>query len=345
VTSLINGSTYNGAANNTIVMARSSRGPSGSELTSATFWGFAQDGIQIVVFNNRGAIATGADPVSNAKMSPQELHDIYTCQTNRDRWSEIPSLGITPGSPQDGPIVPWSMNSASGTFASFRDYIRNATGDATFDPNAGACVRKLQNPPFNPNTPPFENDIKPLITDPTSLSTDPNSTDNPENFLWWSSFGELSAFPYKSAIARDPDGGGPSGPITFAAASAPVLGFLPSSSNVANNTYPIARTVYHVTKNVDADCPGGVSPCNLTGGPALPGGGNDLAVDGGTSGISGGVREFTRWLCRASATQQTVDPYTGTNYNSGITQAINKVGFTTVPSALRSTGSRCRVLT
>ena len=111
------------------------------------------------MFNNRKAIANGADPVTNPKMSPDELRKIWNCTFTT--WSQVPSLGITPGERADGPIVPWGVNSASGTFATFRDYIRNATGDATFDPDTGACDRKLT----ASQRLPFENDIKPIVND------------------------------------------------------------------------------------------------------------------------------------------------------------------------------------
>ena len=330
----LNGSgNYHGTVTGAPDFARSSRGPAGSELASDTFWGFAEDGIQIVVFNNRKVIANGADPVTNTKMSPDELRKIWNCTFTT--WSQVPSLGITPGGAQDGPIVPWGVNSASGTFATFRDYIRNATGDSTFDPDTGACDRKLT----ASGNPPFENDIKPLINDPASLSSSPTSTDNPENWIWWGSFGELSAFPFKSSITRS---GTP-----YSAFAAPVLGFTPNSQNILNNTYPIGRTLYHVTKNTDADCPQTGGACDFAGnpGPALPISGTDLNVTGATGGNGGAVREFTRWLCRVSATQHSLDPYTGINYFSGISTAISKAGYTLVPTALRSSGSRCQVLT
>ena len=79
-------------------------------------------------------------------------------------------------------------------------------------------------------------------------------------------------------------------------------------------------------------------------GPAIAAGGTDLNVTGATSGPAGAVREYTRFLCRASAAQQGSDPFTGVNLFSAVTGALNKNGFTTVPVALRATGSRCQVL-
>jgi hypothetical protein len=45
-----------------------------------------------------------------------------------------------------------------------------------------------------------------------------------------------------------------------------------------------------------------------------------------------------------STAQHGLDPFTGTSFFSEITTAINNAGFTVVPSALRSSGSRCQVL-
>jgi hypothetical protein len=111
----------------------------------------------------------------------------------------------------------------------------------------------------------------------------------------------------------------------------------------------MGRTIYHVTRNTDADCPQTVAgTCDFTGNPGpLIGAGpaRDINVIGAVGGPGGAVREFTRFICRQNATQHTNDPYSGVNNFSGITSAVNAAGYTTVPSALRSSGSRCRVLT
>jgi PBP superfamily domain len=308
--------------------ARSSRGPSGTELTDTTFWGYAQDGVEVTSFGARTAEIQGA---ASPAIPPADIRKIYNCTYTT--WSQVPGLGIAVGGPDDGPIVPWGMNTASGTYATFRDYIRTTTGDAAFDPSTTGCDRKLTNGQF-----PFENDIKPLVNDPVALSTSATSVDNPKNWIWWGSFGVFSAFPYTSNFTR-------SGTQVIAGA-VPVNGVLPATNNILANTYPIGRTLYHVTKKTNADCPKTGGVCDFTGnpGPALAAGGTDFNVAGATSGNAGAVREYTRWLCRVSAAQQGIDTYTGTNFFSGETAAINKAGFTVVPVGLRTAGSRCQVL-
>lgn len=318
--------------------ARSSRKPKTSggnaigsnELAVDTFWGYAEDGIQITVFNNRG---TQVQAAGGSAITAAELFHIWNCDFTQ--WSQVPSLGIAPGSTSDGPIVPWGMNASSGTLATLNSYlIANGGAPANWSADGQACDRKLATGQF-----PFENDVKPLINDPASLSTLASSTDNPNNWIWWGSFGVFSAFPYDAAVTR--------GGTTYQAIAAPVNGVLPSSSGIIANTYPITRTLYHVTRKPDADCPKTGSACDFNGnpGPAISGGINDLNVTGASSGIGGAVREFTRFICRGNANQQTLDPFTGVNYFSEITTSINNVGFTTVPFALRSPGSRCQVLT
>ncbi len=323
---------------------RSSRGPKttsgaapcGNELTADTYWGYAQDGIEVAVFNSRGAEAQAAP---SPAFTAQQLFNIWNCAGGtgtggRMRWSDvIPS--ITPGGADDADIVPWQMNTSSGTYATFQSYIvNNATGVPTgWSPNGQSCDRKLAS-----GNVPLENDIKQLVNDPVALGTGA-SADNPVNWIWWGSFGVFSAFPYDSSFTR-------SG-TTVQAIAAPVNGILPSTSRIIANTYPIGRTLYHVTRKMDADCAKTAGACNFVGnpGPAIVSTSTtDLNVTGGSSGISGAVREYTRFICRGSALQQGFDPYTGTNLFSEITTAINNAGFTVVPSALRTAGSRCQVL-
>jgi ABC-type phosphate transport system substrate-binding protein len=312
------------------------KAPCGNELTADTYWGYAQDGVEVTVFNSRGAQAQGAP---SPALTPQDLFDIWNCSGGtgtggRVRWSDVIST-ISPGSATDADIVPWQMNTGSGTFGTFQSYIAtNATGvPPGWSPDAQACDRKLAN-----GNVPLENDIKPLVNDPAVLGTG-TSADNPVNWIWWGSFGVFSSFPYTSAFTRS---GTP-----VQAIAAPVNGILPSSSRIIANTYPIGRTLYNVTRKSDADCPKTGGVCDFTGnvGPSIPAtGGNDLNVAGGTSGISGAIREYMRFTCRVSALQQGLDPFTGTSFFSEITTAINNAGFTVVPSGLRTAGTRCQVL-
>jgi hypothetical protein len=227
------------------------------------------------------------------------------------------------------------MNSASGTFATFNNWvIANANNaPAGWTMNSAACDRKLDNGVF-----PLENDIKPLINDPPALGTGA-SNDNPENWMWQGSFANFSAFSYLSTTTRSS--------TTFSAIQARVNGNLAGFANILDRSWPISRVIYHVTRKADADCVKTAGACDFLGhvGPVLPAPlvGNDLNVTGGTSGTSGAVREFTRALCRQTATQQGTDPYTGTNFNTGFTSAIQGAGFTTIKVANRSAGSRCQV--
>ena len=112
------------------------------------------------------------------------------------------------------------------------------------------------------------------------------------------------------------------------------------------------RTLYQqVTRKPDADCPdtdkAANGSCNtIAGGPTIPGSGGvaDVNVQGGTSGTSGAIREFTRWICRIGTTQEANDPFTGRNYFLEIKGAINGAGFTITPASLRTPGSSCQVL-
>ncbi len=126
--------------------ARSSRGPKttggaaadGNELHADTFWGFAQDGIEVTVFNARGPQVQAA---GGSAMTPSELFHIFNCDFTQ--WSQVPSLHITAGSANDGPIVAWGMNPSSGTYATFNTYLQNNGGaPANWAADGQACVRQ-----------------------------------------------------------------------------------------------------------------------------------------------------------------------------------------------------------
>ena len=304
--------------------------PCGNELAADTFWGYAQDGVELIGFNHHGDLLNAA-----TALTPAQIKNIYTCSGGtgtggRVRWSDVlPS--VTAGGPDDADIVPWKMNTASGTYNTFRDYIRSATATPGFDPNSGSCTRALASGGV-----PLENDIKPLINSPAALGTG-TSADNPENWVWWGSFGVFSSFPYTSNYTRSS--------TNFQAKAAAINGQLPGTANILARTWAISRTLFHVTRKADADCVKTGTSCDFLGapGPALPGGGNDLNVTGGTSGVSGAIREYTRFICRSDATSQGIDPFTGVNFNSEITSAIQATSFTTIRGASKTPGSRCEV--
>jgi hypothetical protein len=186
-----------------------------------------------------------------------------------------------------------------------------------------------------------------------SAAADTNSINNPNNWLWWSSFGILSTFPFTSSFTVPPTTG-----TNYAMIPAPVAGVLPSSSFIGTNAYPFGRTLYHVTLKAEADCPLSAGVCNFTQsinpGPGIGTGtvacsngttGSicDLQVLGVTGGVGGAVREYTRFLCRSGTARQGTDPLQGKNYATEISSQLTKAGFTLVPSALRSPGSNCSV--
>jgi ABC-type phosphate transport system substrate-binding protein len=364
---LPSGTTYGGTANNNNVdFARSSRGPKtsgssacsgGNELTCDTFWGFGQDGVQVTVFGSRVTDFLNAEGNTPHPLQPVDLYHIFNCDYSM--WDQVPGLGISPGASNDGPIVPWGMNTASGTEATFQTYLQGAGSNPAFNvdsptgtTNTGVgpidsythkvgCARELSNGSF-----PFENDMKPLVNDPANLSTNAQSVDDPVNWITWSSFGVMSSFPFLSQPTRTASGSGQGTQYTTGQAS--INGVTASARNVGNNTWAIGRTLYHVTRKSDADCPLTSGTCDFVGNPGPTSnttGLTDLNVVGGTSGVSGAVREFTRFLCRPStggAGQQS-DPFTGVNYDTEITGALASSGFTTVPGALVTSGTRCRV--
>jgi ABC-type phosphate transport system substrate-binding protein len=343
------GSVAYAGSNGNVDFARSSRGPKttggnisgGNELSGDTFWGFAQDGVEVMSFENRGAQLQAA---GGSALSPADLYHIWNCDYTQ--WSQVPDLNIAPGSATDGPIVPWGLNSSSGTYATFNSYvISNGGAPSGWNVDGQSCDRFLGS---TSSQAPFENDIKPLFNyvGSANLSSSASSIDNPNNWIWFGSYGVLSAFTYTSNY-QFPIGTG----NVWNAIPVPVNGSLPSTSKILANTYPIGRTLYHVTKNTDADCPGAPNPgdpCQFTAnpGPTLPSGtGTDLNVIGATGGKGGAIREFTRWLCRSGSAAQTLDPFTGKNYAQEIPVAINNAGFTVVPASLRTAGSSCSVLT
>jgi hypothetical protein len=261
----------------------------------------------------------------------------------------------------DGPIVPWTMNSASGTRGVGINFLINQGGAPSgFNPdtqilNGGPCTQHLGGAPNSIGLPdatlgsqPLENDIKQLVNDHgangTGLSTDPNNRDNPNNWIWWGSFGVLNAFSYTSKIS------GLGGPVpSVSAGFLPVSGLIPSGNRVFADTLGpgLGRTLFHVTRKADADCPHSVpgdGVCNFgIAGPALQGGGNDLNVTGGTAGVPGAIREFTRFLCRVSTNQSGPDPLTGVNNFTEISNAITAAGFQSLNSSIATPNSRCAV--
>lgn len=293
--------------NPAITYARSSRVPSSTELASVTGWGYAKDAIAVVTFGTR-----------SVSLYKQDLINIYTCAVTD--WSAIPDHAN--GDALDlpaGTIIPWDMNTASGTRATFVSYL----GSPTF----GSCVRKLAS-----GTAPFENDVKPLLADANTTAANVN------NMIWWMSYGDWQTYPY----TRD---GPVAGAGTINSSLVPVANAgpatnlqAPSAGNTNDGSYAILRFLYLVTKNTDADCvqtPGAAGACNNVGN----------AVYGATSGPGGAVRQFVSWLCHATTGQHTIDTVTGISYKTEINAALNFEGFQPVIGTDRTAGYGCTVAT
>ena len=327
---LATGKQYNPA----ISYARSSRGPSGTEASETTFWGYARDGIAVNTFGSRAGY----------RFTQANLKDIYQCV--KTDWSQFNSPGPdgvtgtaddTPGAGQvavlaPGTIIPWDMNSQSGTSATFKTYL----GGITF----GACVRKLTS-----GIAPFENDVKPLLADRGPDGTFGTADDDENNFIWWMSYGNYSKYPFTVNGCADAVGtytvasGVCTGGTTISGNLVRVDGSLPSNGTISGNTYAILRSLYQVTKNTDADCravAGSVGACDNVADE----------VSGATSGPGGAVRQFTKWLC--TPTNGAQNSVTGNFARTEIVAALNTEGFQQLNPAivgLRSPGYACEVKT
>jgi ABC-type phosphate transport system substrate-binding protein len=302
--------------------ARSSRGPAGTETNDLTFWGYARDGLTIQTFGTRG----------NINFNRQQLIDIFVNCTLTN-WSQIPGQAA-------GPIIPWDMNPSSGTTASFKTYLGSGGAQAVFGP----CTRKLVG--STPQVAPFENDNKPIFADP-GLDLVPGTADDDENnYIWWMSSANWNTYPFTkngcvngvgtyNAATLTCNGG-----TTINSNLNQLDGTLPTAGNLFASTYGLMRTVYHVTRNVDADC---TVPAGAAGACAV--GPN---VTGADTGKRGAVREFTEWLCRTTNAQHTVSITTGEGYRSLIVKALNQEGFqqlSATVAGLRTPGYACSVST
>ena len=243
-------------------------GGANDELACDTFWGVAADGVQVFTFDTTdGSLGT-------AGLTGTDLFNIWEC--NDTTWGSLPeySTFVNPP-PANAPIVPWSMNTGSGTYADFNGYVAANDGGQAFTADdkkgtygpltsqnptptvAGQCDREL-----SAGTLPLENDVKPLLQDVQQnynagagiTTTNALSTNNPANWIWFGSNGLLSAYSYLS----NPTLFGTS----FTSAEVNLAGIKPTSLTIGGNvtgtihaTYPAQRTLSVVTRRGDADCP------------------------------------------------------------------------------------------
>ena len=248
--------------------AMSGTGGTNDELACDTFWGVAADGVQVFTFD------TSDGTFGNPGLTGTDIYNIWEC--NYTTWGQLPEYStLTNPPPSTAPIVPWSMNTGSGTYADFNGYVSANDGGLAFTADdkkgtygplssqnpsptvAGQCDREL-----SPATLPLENDVKPLLQDVEQnynggagiTTTDAMSTNNPANWLWFGSNGLLSAYSYLS----NPNLFG----TQFNSAEVPLSGIKPTSLTIGGNatgtvhaTYPAQRTLNIVTKKGDATCP------------------------------------------------------------------------------------------
>lgn len=93
--------------------ARSSREPQGTDCAGLTFRPFSKDAIVPIIFPNTSA-TPGSRNVTN--LTRDQLIGIFnTCQITD--WGQIPG-GIA-----GQPIIPWGVQTGSGTYQTFRNYL------------------------------------------------------------------------------------------------------------------------------------------------------------------------------------------------------------------------------
>ena len=182
-----------------------------------------------------------------------------------------------------GTIEPVGMQASAGTKAVFDSYLG-------FDANSGACKKSLSSGAY-----PFENDLKPLVADAGITAN---------NAIWWMSAAAYKAFSYQRQTAQ----------------SWTVEGKAATAGTIANNTYPITRFVYHVTKKTDATA--AAASAEITGADTGPG---------------GAVRELTEFMCKPSASHTNNDYSGKTNYVE-LTGVYTATGFIRVPAAEQTNG-------
>ena len=229
----------------------------GDELACDTFWGVASDGVGVFTFDSTAGVFNSqpSNPAS-VGLSAQDLFDVFNCDVTE--WGQLPEWQYASASgyanlpAATAPIVPWTMNSSSGTFGDFNSWIAaNATGVPSGWTVNNGCDRELSTAGAAPLSLPIENDFKPLVVEagnnlynsalyswPATVTGTPpfnasnpegspytpaetfpagvttsaaTSPQNPNNWIWFSSFGLLSQFPFLGNATVSTT----NGPVTF----------------------------------------------------------------------------------------------------------------------------------
>jgi hypothetical protein len=249
--------------------ALAGNGGANDELACDTFWGVAADGVQVFTFDTSDGIFPAAG------LTAADLFNIWEC--NITTWGQLPEYStLTNPPPSNAPIVPWAMNTGSGTYADFNSYVTANAGlgaftaddkKGTYGPTssqnptptvAGQCDREFSVGGGLPQ----ENDVKPLLLDVEQnynggagiTTTNALSTNNPANWIWFGSNGLMNNYTYLSQPNLFS--------TQFNTAEVDLAGIKPTSLTIGGNatgtihaTYPAQRTLSIVTKKGDADCP------------------------------------------------------------------------------------------
>jgi hypothetical protein len=191
---------------NAIDLARSSSGIGGTAATNSLYE-FASEGIAVVAVNPGAKLrTTGTLNVTQAQL--QAIYNTASATCTAVTWAQLGDTG--PNSAD--PVLPFGMNSASGTFGSFNTFVGGTA-------NTGACVVGT----------PFENDVSQLKSSaPVDLLTRYNSGQG----LWWISGATQTAFPNLSATLS---------PMN-----------VNSVSYTTTTGYPLRRNVSYVARDADA---------------------------------------------------------------------------------------------
>jgi len=274
-----------------------------------TYWQFARDGVGLISFGSRSGI----------NFTSADLVKIYKCQVTD--WSDATLSFNQPSVTQAaGTIKLYGMNPSSGTYASLRDALRAAIPDSTFDIDSQACVQKLAD-----GTYPFENDVKPLIKENTAADA--------SNILWWSSWGELTTYPFKR-------NGTSSDSLAVPGSFNKYNGVAPTTFTIGTgNSYGLKRYFSFVTKKTDADLAQASDSTHFG------------SVSGGTSGKTGAIRQWISTVCSpqfqlgGTTNALATNPYNGLDYYTQFSADLSNFSLAVTTTADRVGGfGRCKVI-
>lgn len=196
--------------------------PSGDELTCDTFWGVASDGVGVYTFDGSSGdfVSQGTNP-ANVGLSAEDLYGIFNCDITT--WGDLPewqaahTAGYANLPDANAPIIPWSMNSTSGTFGDFNTWIAN---NATSVPSGwtidNGCDRQITSGGgATKSFTPLENDFKPIFTELGTNAYNPGIYTWPASGTTWSggtaegtppnlaNVNDLTTFPAGASTAVD----------------------------------------------------------------------------------------------------------------------------------------------